>query len=47
MIGFRKHGHNEVDEPSFTQPHMYKKIKSLQSLPQSFAAKLVEEGVVS
>ena len=28
MIGFRKHGHNEVDEPGFTQPNMYEKIRS-------------------
>jgi len=27
MIGFRKHGHNEVDEPGFTQPEMYKTIR--------------------
>ena len=32
MIGCRKHGHNEVDEPAFTQPHMYEKIRAMDSL---------------
>lgn len=47
MVGYRKHGHNEVDEPSFTQPQMYQKIRSMESLPQSFAKKLVEQSIVS
>lgn len=34
MIGFRKHGHNEVDEPSFTQPKMYSAIRKMKSLPE-------------
>jgi 2-oxoglutarate dehydrogenase complex dehydrogenase (E1) component-like enzyme len=42
MIGFRKHGHNEVDEPAFTQPAMYQNIKSFKkTFPESYADLLI------
>jgi 2-oxoglutarate dehydrogenase complex dehydrogenase (E1) component-like enzyme len=44
MIGFRKYGHNEVDEPAFTQPRMYEVIRSMKSVAQSYADKLIAEG---
>jgi 2-oxoglutarate dehydrogenase complex dehydrogenase (E1) component-like enzyme len=47
MIGFRFYGHNEVDEPSFTQPIMYKKIRSMETQPKSYANKLISAGVVT
>ena len=47
MIGFRFYGHNEVDEPSFTQPLMYKKIRSMKTQPTSYGLRLVEEGVTT
>ena len=47
MIGWRKHGHNEVDEPSFTNPQMYSQVKSLQSMPDALAEKMVQEGMIS
>ena len=46
MIGFRFDGHNEVDEPSFTQPLMYKKIRSMPTQPTSYAQKLIDMGLI-
>lgn len=47
LIGYRKHGHNEGDEPSFTQPLMYKKIKNHPDLLSQYKNQLVEEGLIS
>lgn len=47
MIGCRKHGHNEVDEPAYTQPQMYAKIRAMDSLANQYAERLVAEGVIS
>jgi probable 2-oxoglutarate dehydrogenase E1 component DHKTD1 len=47
LIGWRKHGHNEVDEPMFTQPNMYKVIKSKQETVDTFKARLISEGVIT
>jgi 2-oxoglutarate dehydrogenase E1 component len=44
---YRKYGHNEGDEPSFTQPVMYRAIASKATLRQSFAALLMQKKVVS
>lgn len=46
MISFRKYGHNEVDEPGFTQPEMYRRIRSKPSIATQYKKKLVEEGVI-
>lgn len=46
-ICYRKMGHNEIDEPSFTQPLMYNTIRARPSIPDAYAHKLVEEGVSS
>lgn len=47
MIGYRYYGHNEVDEPSFTQPVMYAKIRSMPTPPKRYEEQLVSEGVIS
>lgn len=47
LICYRKHGHNEGDEPSFTQPLMYKKIKDHASTREIYARKLILAQVVS
>jgi 2-oxoglutarate dehydrogenase E1 component len=47
MYCFRKYGHNEADEPSFTQPLMYDVIKKKASPVEVYGKRLVEEGVVT
>ncbi len=47
MICYRRFGHNEGDEPAFTQPIMYRKIRNHPSTLQIYAEKLVGEGVVT
>lgn len=47
MIGYRRFGHNEGDEPAFTQPLMYEKIKKHPTLYDLYAQRLVKENVMS
>ena len=47
MFCYRRHGHNETDEPSFTQPLMYRKIATHPTTRQIYAKRLAEEGLVS
>jgi 2-oxoglutarate dehydrogenase E1 component len=47
LIGYRRHGHNETDEPAFTQPAMYAQIKSHPSPREVWGQRLVSEGVVT
>ncbi len=47
MFCYRRFGHNEGDEPSFTQPLMYKKIRSHPSITEIYSRKLIAEGVVT
>ena len=46
VICYRRHGHNEGDEPSFTQPRLYAKIRSRPSVVQLYAAVLAERRVL-
>ena len=47
MFCYRRHGHNEADEPAFTQPIMYRTIASHPTTRQIYARRLVEEGVLT
>lgn len=47
MFCFRRRGHNEADEPSATQPLMYKKIKTHKSVRDQYQDKLITEGIIS
>jgi 2-oxoglutarate dehydrogenase E1 component len=47
LVGYRRWGHNEGDEPAFTQPRMYEVIRSLPTVRDLWAAQLEEEGVVT
>ena len=47
MFCYRRFGHNEGDEPSFTQPLMYARIRSLKTTLELYAEKLVGEGLVT
>ncbi len=47
IMCYRRHGHNEADEPSATQPMMYKKIKALETTRQIYAKKIIQEKVLT
>ena len=47
LLGYRKYGHNEGDEPKFTQPKLYKAISKHQNPKEIYKAKLMTEGVIS
>ena len=47
LVCYRRHGHNENDEPAFTQPLMYKAIKGMKTTRTLYAEKLAAEGSVS
>jgi len=47
LLGYRKYGHNEGDEPKFTQPSLHKAIASHLSLRDLYSKKLIEEGVIT
>jgi 2-oxoglutarate dehydrogenase E1 component len=44
VIGYRKHGHNELDQPMFTQPLMYQKILNHENVLKIFEKQLITEG---
>ena len=46
MLGYRKYGHNEGDEPKFTQPLLYKSISKHQNPRDIYAERLLKEGII-
>jgi 2-oxoglutarate dehydrogenase E1 component len=47
IVCYRRHGHNEADEPAFTQPLMYKRIREQKTTRTLYAEKLAAEGSIS
>ncbi|THD22927.1 2-oxoglutarate dehydrogenase mitochondrial [Fasciola hepatica] len=47
LVCYRRSGHNEMDEPMFTQPLMYKRIRQQPTALEQYAKKLITEGVVT
>jgi 2-oxoglutarate dehydrogenase E1 component len=46
VVGYRRHGHNEGDEPAYTQPLMYERIRQTPTVRQRYAEQLAREGVI-
>lgn len=47
QVCYRRNGHNEMDEPMFTQPLMYKKVKQQKGVLKQYAEKLIADGVIT
>src|SRR5262252_8691345 len=47
LVGYRRHGHNEADQPAFTQPLMYRVVPTHPTARELYAARLVRESVVT
>lgn len=47
LVGFRKYGHNEVDDPTITNPRMYHDVKMLEGVGSAYARRLISSGLVS
>lgn len=47
IIGYRKHGHNELDQPLFTQPIMYNKVNKMKPIFEKYSDELIQSGVIT
>ncbi len=46
LLCYRKYGHNEADEPTYTQPLLYKKIKSMPPISELYRKSLIQQGII-
>ena len=46
LLGYRKYGHNEGDEPRFTQPNLYKAIAKHKNPRDIYAEQLIQQGII-
>jgi 2-oxoglutarate dehydrogenase E1 component len=47
LIGYRKFGHNELDQPSFTQPMMYKQVEKMIPVARIYEQELLDNGTTN
>ena len=47
LVGYRRYGHNEMDEPSITNPTLYHNIRKHDSVEVIYGNKLVDEGILT
>lgn len=47
LIGFRRYGHNEMDDPMATQPQLYSKVKNHPDIAEGYKERLIENGTIS
>lgn len=47
LIGYRRYGHNELDEPGFTQPSMYKDVRKHETVRKIWSSKLASDGLTT